>query len=564
MARSTVAFFSVFAIASVDAMELTQENWDQHVQGKTVFIKFFAPWCGHCKKIKPDWDRLMLDFKGSPTGLVAEVDCTGSGKALCESHSIKGYPNIMWGKADSLQPYQGQRSYVDMKRFSDENLGESCGPGNLELCDEKRKGLFERFKRMPPDVLDEKIKGVAKQMAMAEQYFQVVERNKTIAIERAEQKKKEDIDAIKKQNEVPQVPHKEGDFELTPENWDAKTKGKAIFVKFFAPWCGHCKAMKADWEKLMLDFHGTSTALVAEVDCTTDKGRELCDDKGVTGFPRLLWGVSGAPELLKHQGARDYATLKMFAREVLGEPCGPENLQLCEPSHKQLMEEFAKMTPEKRKARVQATEKAIDKAEKDFQDTHFSLLAAIDIAEEEKNKKIKAIKETGLTQAVQTQAWNKKQPPGFWKPPAHANADILFTVAGIDVTEFWAAAFIVMLFAIAYSLYLARRSPGKACCPRHILMKTEEDILKAKARIDAGEDFEKVCSECSTCKSRENGGALGTRIEGSMEPAVDKICFDPATKIGEVVGPVSTKFGFHLIRIDSRTGSRIVETAKNK
>ena len=41
---------------------------------------------GHCKKLKPDWDKLMDEFNGSPGSLVADVDCTAEGQSLCEKH----------------------------------------------------------------------------------------------------------------------------------------------------------------------------------------------------------------------------------------------------------------------------------------------------------------------------------------------------------------------------------------------------------------------------------------------------------------------------------------------
>ena len=39
-----------------------------------------------------------------------------------------------------------------------------------------------------------------------------------------------------------------------------------------------------------------------------------------------------------------------------------------------------------------------------------------------------------------------------------------------------------------------------------------------------------------------------------MVPAFDKVIFDPETNVGEVVGPVATNFGYHLIVVDKRTG----------
>ena len=63
------------SLFTANAIELTPDNWDTETAGKTVFIKFLAPWWGHCKKMKPDWDKLMEQFKGSATQLVADGEC---------------------------------------------------------------------------------------------------------------------------------------------------------------------------------------------------------------------------------------------------------------------------------------------------------------------------------------------------------------------------------------------------------------------------------------------------------------------------------------------------------
>jgi len=127
---------------------LTPDNYDSITEGKTVFIKFFAPWCGHCKRMAPDWEKLSDEWEANETGLVAEVDCTAEGKPLCETNSVKGFPTLKWGDPSSLEDYQGGRSYDELAKFAKENLKPICSPANIDLCDGDKKALIEKYMAM--------------------------------------------------------------------------------------------------------------------------------------------------------------------------------------------------------------------------------------------------------------------------------------------------------------------------------------------------------------------------------------------------------------------------------
>jgi len=105
----------------------------------------------------------MEDFKDSPTSLVADVDCTTEGQPLCEKHGVQGYPSIKYGDVGDLKDYNGGRSYDDLKKFADENLGPTCGPGeNLELCDAETKPKIEAYVKMSSGKLEGKIRNTIK------------------------------------------------------------------------------------------------------------------------------------------------------------------------------------------------------------------------------------------------------------------------------------------------------------------------------------------------------------------------------------------------------------------
>lgn len=99
----------------------------------------------------------MSEYEASTTSLIADVDCTAGGKSLCEKHDIRGYPSIKYGDPAKLEDYNGGRDLASLKKFAAENLGPTCGPDNLDLCDEAEKGSIKKFQKWDIDELEMKI-----------------------------------------------------------------------------------------------------------------------------------------------------------------------------------------------------------------------------------------------------------------------------------------------------------------------------------------------------------------------------------------------------------------------
>ena len=108
-----------------DVVELTDDNFD-----KTVFndesmwlIAFYAPWCGHCKKLLPEWRSAATQLRG--TIKVAKVDATAHQK-LAQRYQIQGYPTIKVfapGKGDKkVEDYNGPRDSAGIVKYALDKL----------------------------------------------------------------------------------------------------------------------------------------------------------------------------------------------------------------------------------------------------------------------------------------------------------------------------------------------------------------------------------------------------------------------------------------------------------
>ena len=90
---------------------------------------------------------------------------------------------------------------------------------------------------------------------------------------------------------------------------------------------------------------------------------------------------------------------------------------------------------------------------------------------------------------------------------------------------------------------------------RHILVETEGEAKVIMKMISSGDkSFQDCAREFSTCPSANQGGSLGSFPPGRMVPEFDKAIFNPDTQIGQMVGPILTNFGHHIIVVEKRTG----------
>jgi protein disulfide-isomerase-like protein len=133
--------------------ELNPRTFDEAIQSKNTFVKFYAPWCGHCKSLAPDWDTLADQNAASSSVLIGSVDCTtDENKDLCEEHGVSGYPTLKYFKDGKVEDYSGARDLNSLEDFVDEELAKKCAIGTEEEmlkddgCTDKERGYASKMR----------------------------------------------------------------------------------------------------------------------------------------------------------------------------------------------------------------------------------------------------------------------------------------------------------------------------------------------------------------------------------------------------------------------------------
>ncbi|XP_026155253.1 protein disulfide isomerase family A, member 8 [Mastacembelus armatus] len=120
-----------------DVLELGDADFDYlATEHETMLVKFYAPWCGHCKKLAPEFEKAATRLKG--TVQLAKVDCTAH-LETCGRFGVSGYPTLkIFRTGRDSGPYDGPRTADGIYHY----MKKQTGPDSVHLKTEENLQTF--------------------------------------------------------------------------------------------------------------------------------------------------------------------------------------------------------------------------------------------------------------------------------------------------------------------------------------------------------------------------------------------------------------------------------------
>lgn len=333
---------------------------------------FFAPWCGHCKAMKDDWNQLAGHYnEKEPEAIkIVKVDCT-AGKSFCKSLGVKGYPTLkLFLPGKDAIPYTSKRTFEDLKKFVTETLQENIDsdesnakksdvPDAEQVAEGPIDGMYNltgmAFYRetMKGDVIVMFIQDGSELSYKVEVTWKKVakfyEDNENVKIGQVNCLKDEDlcesvgtlgfpmlkfyhdgneieshsisqnanslISYVQRKLEKPPAEVKDNVKKLTDKTIKDVISTGITFLKFYHPSCGFCIRMQRAWKQLgNEDFSSAAgPVVIAELDCK--EYETACRENGCRGFPSLVLFMNGEI-IARYISTRNAESMKEFVLQM--------------------------------------------------------------------------------------------------------------------------------------------------------------------------------------------------------------------------------------------------------
>lgn len=313
---------------------LTDANFAEfRVANPRFLAMMYAPWCGHCKNMKPAYTELSTQLEDQ--FVMAAIDCTVE-KATCDSFGVKGFPTLKYFNGEGEpEAYEGGRSKEAMLEFANKKIEESPPkPVDIMALDfktiklkEVKKLLAQRGKECKGCTDRSEFIDLLKASADAP----LVDKNKpkpftgksslkngrTFMQERRYKAAKEYADKGWPEGNGA-VTHLIDDKGHEGDLQDFLGKTAHALVMFYRDECGHCVEFKPKMAAVSEHKDMKGKMKFASIDCDTNPGP--CQEANISAYPSVRyfkdgkWGGKSAQYTHAH---RDEDALRTFAQNML-------------------------------------------------------------------------------------------------------------------------------------------------------------------------------------------------------------------------------------------------------
>ncbi|KAM0007414.1 putative protein disulfide-isomerase [Helianthus debilis subsp. tardiflorus] len=329
-------------IDDTDVVVLTEGNFSDVIESnRFVMVEFYAPWCGHCQALAPEYAAAATELK-SEAVVLAKVDAQEESE-LAESYEVQGFPTVLFFVDGVHKAYLGQRTKDAIVTW----IKKKTGPGvyNITTVEDAEKVLTSE-ERVVLAFLDSLVGTESEELVAASRldddvnFYQTVDPNVAKLFHINPDVKRPALVLLKKEAE--KVTHHDGLFEkesikefvfankLPLVTTFSRESGTLIFespikkqVLLFATSKGSTK-VKQTFEDAAKLFKGKLIFVFVERD-NEDVGKPVADYFGITGDAPQVLAYTGNDDAKKFVFDQDLTleNLKVFGEDFLNDKLKP-------------------------------------------------------------------------------------------------------------------------------------------------------------------------------------------------------------------------------------------------